>query len=235
MLLQAMLSHSPAYAVPSDEQFAALERRFNQLQAEMGVLAQASYELPIGSIIAWGGDSVQPLPRGYLRCDGRWVRRGRYSALIQVLGESFTGERGTHGDDEFQLPDFRGRTLVGAANVSPVGITARNVGDTFGAETHLLSVSELPAHAHGITDNQHTHAATDTGHSHGISDPGHSHGEGANMRFGSGAANWASTTWTTPQPFGLHGHSVDCSGKQTSHNRKISRKMSHLFLSSLIS
>lgn len=52
-------------------------------------------------------------------------------------------------DDKFFLPDLRGRTVVGGGLGD--GLTERVVGDIDGEETHLLTVSELPAHAHDIT------------------------------------------------------------------------------------
>ena len=45
-------------------------------------------------------------------------------------------------------------------------LSTRTLGEETGAETHVLSVPELPAHAHTITDLGHTHGITDPGHTH---------------------------------------------------------------------
>ena len=47
-------------------------------------------------------------------------------------------------------------------------LSARTLGEETGTETHVLSVGELPAHNHTITDLGHTHGITDPGHSHTV-------------------------------------------------------------------
>jgi len=64
----------------------------------------------------------------------------------------------------FTVPDLRGRTPVGIG--TGTGLTARTLGGAGGAETHVLTAAQMPAHAHGVSD---------PGHGHGVSDPGHSH------------------------------------------------------------
>ena len=60
-----------------------------------------------------------------------------------VIGTTFGAGNGT---TTFNLPDTRGRTLVGVG--TGTGLTARNLGATGGAETHQLTVGEMPAHTH---------------------------------------------------------------------------------------
>jgi len=50
-----------------------------------------------------------------------------------------------------------------------------SVDDTGGAATVVLTVPNLPAHAHTLTDPGHTHDVTDPGHSHGGSSGSHTH------------------------------------------------------------
>ena len=57
----------------------------------------------------------------------------------------------------FVLPDLRGRTPIGIG--TGTGLTARTLGSAGGAETHTLTVSEMPAHAHGVNDPGHSHPA----------------------------------------------------------------------------
>ena len=53
---------------------------------------------------------------------------------------------GTSGGNPL-LPDFRGRALIGAG--TGAGLTARTLGDLVGAETHVLTTAQMPAHVHG--------------------------------------------------------------------------------------
>lgn len=49
------------------------------------------------------------------------------------------------------LPDFRGRTVIGAGTGS--SLTARTKGSVGGAETHTLTTNEMPSHSHTSVDN----------------------------------------------------------------------------------
>lgn len=72
---------------------------------------------------------------------------------------------GTNG-----TPDLRGRFVI--AMGTGAGLTARTIGATGGAETHTLSLNEIPGHTHtGTTasNGAHTHTVTDPGHTHSVS------------------------------------------------------------------
>lgn len=73
-------------------------------------------------------------------------------------------------------PDLRDRFLVGSQG-------SYAVSDTGGEATHVLVVTEIPAHNHGITDTGHTHVVTDPGHDHNVTDPGHTHANSATPHF----------------------------------------------------
>lgn len=108
-----------------------------------------------GSIMDWAGTIV---PEGYLACDGSAISRINYPQLFSVLGTTWgPGD----GSTTFNLPDFRGRVLIGANGSYPVGGTG-------GSPTVTLSVANLPAHNHAVTDPGHTHTITDPGHSHTV-------------------------------------------------------------------
>lgn len=80
---------------------------------------------------------------GWLKCDGRSLSRTTYSALFNIIGTSFGADNGT----TFKLPDCQGR--VPGAIGSGSGLTTRALGSVVGAETHTLSINEIPSHNHG--------------------------------------------------------------------------------------
>lgn len=94
----------------------------------------------IGEIIAYAG-STSPDVR-WLLCDGSSVLRADYPDLFTVVGTVYGAADGTH----FNLPDLRGRTPIGAG--SGPGLTPRSIGDSFGEETHVLTIGELASHVH---------------------------------------------------------------------------------------
>ena len=96
---------------------------------------------------AQGGDH-----NNWLLCDGRQLQVANYPALHAVIGYSFGG-----AGANFNLPDPRSRVL-GAAGPGGGGLSARNIGDAVGAETHTLTVNEMPSHNHGVTDPGHSHS-----------------------------------------------------------------------------
>ena len=64
-------------------------------------------------------------------------------------------------------PDLRDRFIVGAGSTYAVGVTG-------GANSVVLSESNLPAHSHSFSG---TGSSSEAGsHAHSITDPGHSHG-----------------------------------------------------------
>ncbi|MBD2515202.1 tail fiber protein [Nostoc sp. FACHB-973] len=106
---------------------------------------------------------------GWLWMDGASYPVSTYPGLFAAIGY-------THGGSgaNFNVPDKRGRVGVGAGQGA--GLTLRSLGQTFGAETHTLTVSEMPLHNHGVSDPGHNHGVNETAHVHGLSDPGHGHG-----------------------------------------------------------
>ena len=107
-----------------------------------------SSSAPTGTIMPWPSAVI---PDGWLICDGRAVARGEQAALLAVIGTVYgVGD----GVNTFNLPDLRGRTVVGmddmgrgAANVI-TDTRARWLGGRLGEEKHQLTTGEMPSHSH---------------------------------------------------------------------------------------
>ena len=145
------------------------------------------------------------LDAGWLACNGAAISRTTYAALFAAIGTTYgAGD----GSTTFNLPDTRGRALIGAG--TGPGLTGRSIGSKGGTETESLSVDQLPGHthvggahthgiaqhAHGITQHTHTiatHAHGIAEHQHGIAQhshslPDHAHGLAADQaRYAGGA------------------------------------------------
>jgi microcystin-dependent protein len=93
-----------------------------------------------GFVAPYAGSSV---PTGWLECNGQAVSRTTEAALFTAIGTTWgVGD----GSTTFNLPDFRGRTLVDDGTGG--GLTARTLAGVGGEENHLLTTGELPAHSH---------------------------------------------------------------------------------------
>ncbi|CDK99463.1 exported protein of unknown function [Magnetospirillum gryphiswaldense MSR-1 v2] len=101
---------------------------------------------PTGSLIQFAGSAA---PEGWLLCDGNAVSRSTYAALFAVVGTVYgVGD----GATTFALPDLRGRAAIGAGQGT--SLTNRTLGDKVGAETHVLSVAEMPSHSHNYESHR---------------------------------------------------------------------------------
>jgi microcystin-dependent protein len=105
-------------------------------------LNKMSRAVLIGEIKAYAGSNV---PTDWLVCDGSAVSRATYSALYSVIGTTY-GSR--DGSTTFNLPDFKGRTAIGAGESSATGHAAHTLGQSGGEETHKLTVDDMPSHNH---------------------------------------------------------------------------------------
>jgi microcystin-dependent protein len=114
------------------------------LKSEIDGIPAAPVELPIGTILDYGGTTA---PTNFVECDGAAVSRTvTYDQLFTAIGTTWgVGD----GSTTFNLPDFRRRVTVGAGG-SGTGTLGNSEGDTGGSETHTLTESEIPAHTHTI-------------------------------------------------------------------------------------
>ena len=128
---------------------------------------------PLGAIIAY--PSSTPPSAAFKLCNGQEMNSAtntQYADLYLLIANTYGGTNNTN----FKLPDIQGRTIVGFN-----GATFTPLGKTGGAETHKLTVDEIPAHKHTVagptTFPVQVSGTTNAGsaHKHSIIDPGHTH------------------------------------------------------------
>lgn len=100
----------------------------------------------IGQIVPYVRAS---LPAGVLLCDGAQYSVAEYPELAAVLPDSLR-----ISSEMFRVPDLRGLMLVGAGTAASG--THYSLCETGGAETHRLTIEEIPSHSH-LT---HTHGTS---------------------------------------------------------------------------
>jgi microcystin-dependent protein len=144
--------------------------------------SQPGDTFPAGVIMAYAGAAA---PTNWAICDGSAVARtGAFANLFAVIGTTYgAGD----GSTTFNLPDLRGRSVVGKHSSG----TFTTLGATGGEETHILTTAELAAHSHnastGVNSNDHTHSGvTNAGGSHAHSIPNRATSNGA-TGYASGA------------------------------------------------
>jgi microcystin-dependent protein len=76
-------------------------------------------------------------PTGWALCNGQLMSINQNQALFSILGTTYGGD----GRQTFGLPNLQGRVPVHVGN----GIA---LGELGGEATHVLSISEMPAHVH---------------------------------------------------------------------------------------
>lgn len=119
----------------------------------------ATAGIPTGVVMPWTGTAAM-VPAGWLLCDGSAVSRTTYAALwthAQAVDALPFGDG--NGTTTFNVPDFRGRVIVGLDNMGGTSanrITASwadTLGDFGGAQNHTLTTTEMPSHTHDIQVN----------------------------------------------------------------------------------
>jgi len=100
--------------------------------------------IPAGTIIQSAAINE---PEGWFDCNGRTLLVAQYAYLFSAIGYAYSRNVYSGSDLSFNIPDMRGRVGIGYGTGS--GLTARSLGDISGAETHTLTVDQMPAHDHG--------------------------------------------------------------------------------------
>jgi len=105
-------------------------------------------------------------PAGWLLCNGQAVSRQTYATLFEAVGLTYgSGDNRT----TFNLPDLRGRSVIGLevmggvstsgrlTNTRPGNLNGQVLGAVGGAQTHTLSPQEA-----GLNPHNHTHLVSVT-------------------------------------------------------------------------
>lgn len=142
--------YTPGWGVVPGEVATAV--KFSQLGANDDYLNdRIDKSVATGTIVAFVAATP---PAGWLLCDGSAVSRTTYAALFAVLGTS----RGAgDGSTTFNLPNLRGKTIVG---VDPSDTDLDTAGKQFGAKNVTLLQTQMPQHYHTgytSTDGYHSH------------------------------------------------------------------------------
>lgn len=85
----------------------------------------------IGEIFAFAHDV---LPSGFVRCEGQTLPINQNQALFSILGTTYGG----NGTTTFQLPDLRGRAVMGTDNYN------YQLGGVYGSNTLYLTSANMP-------------------------------------------------------------------------------------------
>ncbi len=109
--------------------------------------------LPVGTIIAWGGETSS-IPTSWMLCNGRALNKTVYKDLFAAIGTSW----GSSGD-KFNLPDLRGRFLRGddGGTGRDPDVKKRKPSNPGGSATGVGSVQEDSIQEHSHYQNRHNH------------------------------------------------------------------------------
>lgn len=77
-------------------------------------------------------------PQGFLPADGRQLQISQFQVLFAVIGIAYGGDGRTY----FNLPDLRGRSVVGAGTGN--GLTPLKLGQARGRESVDLTLGNIP-------------------------------------------------------------------------------------------
>src|SRR5215467_909204 len=151
-----------------------------------------------GEIRMWSGNALPAAGTfgHWAWCDGTAYPNATYPIAAGNIAVQWRTAHGQAdpGAANFRVPDLRGLAPTGL-DAMPGGAranrTTRAVAITIagrtGEEYHTVSVAEMPAHAHAVSDGTHNHALHDPQHGHNISDPTHAHSlPGASLVGGGG-------------------------------------------------
>lgn len=105
-----------------------------------------STEPYIGSVCIMAWAKTNSFGNGmYMPATGATLNVSNYQALYSVIGATYGG----NGTSTFQLPDLRGKVLIGVGQNPDSGLIY-NYGQKGGAPTVTLTTLNMPAHVHPL-------------------------------------------------------------------------------------
>ena len=113
-------------------------------------------DMPLGTVLPIATESV---PEGWMLCDGREISIEEYQDLYDLIGTTYgAGDSAFWAQvfypaTTFNIPDLRGRTIIGANDMGGeqsdvLAIHSASVGEVGGEEMHQLAEVEMPIHTH---------------------------------------------------------------------------------------
>lgn len=114
----------------------------DKLKIYNGVAWQTIPYMPSGSMTLWAGVVGSP-PTGWLTCKGQSLSKTTYADLFAAIAYTYGGS-----GNNFNLPDLQGRVPVGEG--TGTSLSGRTLAAEGGAETHQLTIAEMPSHDHDI-------------------------------------------------------------------------------------
>ncbi|CAF3424210.1 unnamed protein product [Rotaria sp. Silwood2] len=191
--------------------FLPLILAFELVEVQADCVLPSFFGVPVGTIVAFAGKTP---PSRWLWCDGSEIPRAQYSALFDVIQNSFGSDISS---TNFKLPDLTAKFLLGQSLMPGSNFA------TGGSSIITLTENQLPSHKHGTgtitieSSGSHIHNVTDPGHDHGGftgSAPGSTGNSGQGGKLNSAPAGThnhniiAGKTGITINSAGDHSHSV---------------------------
>lgn len=106
-----------------------------------GGTSPAPDTVPLGAGLEWYGE-ISDIPGSFKLANGQAISRSVYSDLFTLYGTKYgAGD----GSTTFNLPNRNGRVAVG---YDPNDTQFDVIGQTGGAKTHTLTISQMPIHNH---------------------------------------------------------------------------------------
>ena len=115
-------------------------------------------DMPLGTVLPIATESV---PEGWMLCDGREISIEEYQGLYDLIGTTYgAGDSAFWAQvfypaTTFNIPDLRGRTIIGANDMGGeqsdvLTIHQASAGQVGGEEMHQLTEVEMPSHSHQV-------------------------------------------------------------------------------------